>query len=138
MDFDVARKTLASSELFGGLGRAELGYLLITAGVRRFAAKDQIFRKGERAGTNLFLIVSGTAHVLSERTGQVEVERGPGTALGEIGHLNPEGKRTRTVIAGTAMELLEWDIPQWDEDLASRIRPHIEKIAFERLATGLE
>lgn len=62
--------------------------------------------RGER-GTQAFLILEGTASVLTE-DGVIAV--GPGDVVGEMATLDPKRTRNATVVADSAVEVLVYDV----------------------------
>ena len=63
--------------------------------------------EGER-GTQAFLILEGTAHVLTDH-GVIEI--GPGDVTGEIATLDPMRTRNATVVTHTDVVALVYDVP---------------------------
>jgi CRP-like cAMP-binding protein len=80
--------------------------------------------RGER-GTQAFLILEGTANVLTDE-GVITV--GPGDVVGELATLDPKRTRNATVVAESALEVLVYDVATFrslarDEDLVPVLAP---------------
>lgn len=85
-------------------------------------AGTTLVRQGER-GTQAFLILTGTAQVLTE-DGVVTV--GPGAVVGERATLDHRCTRNATVVAQTDLSVLVYD-PRTYRDLvrSDDLRPHL-------------
>ena len=80
--------------------------------------------RGER-GTQAFLILAGTANVL---TADGVVTVGPGDVVGELATLDPKRTRNATVVAETALQVLVYDVATFrslarDEELGRVLAP---------------
>ncbi len=107
---DEKRRLLGSVPLFAGLGPRELDALLPAARPVRFAAREEVFHKGD-PGAQLFVVVSGRLKALTtsqEGDDVVFSLMGPGEVFGEVAVLG-ECRRTATVRAIDACELLALD-----------------------------
>jgi CRP-like cAMP-binding protein len=139
MNKDTARSLLEESQVFKGLGSDFYNALMEYAEQRNFEQGEFIFKGGEPRTTTFYLIVEGTADV-EEPSGQVQNKCEPGEILGEIGQLDPVGKRTRTVKAASHMELLMWDfddVLQMAGSHKEELLKRCEELAFNRLAQDL-
>jgi CRP-like cAMP-binding protein len=107
---DEKRKLLASVPLFAGLGPRELDALVPAARSVRFAAREEVFHKGD-AGAQLFVVIRGRlkAFTTSQEGDDVVFSlMGPGEVFGEVAVLG-ECRRTATVKAIDACDLLALD-----------------------------
>ncbi len=100
---------LANVPLLAGLPAADLERLATTLTRVEVAPSAVLFSEGDRAGS-VYTIVSGELEVIKSLG--TEDERllrvmGPGSLVGEMALLNPDGLRTATVRAQTAVQLLE-------------------------------
>jgi len=93
---------LRTVPLFRGLGNRELERISTLTDIIDLPADRQIMVQGER-GAEMFVLVSGTAHV--ERDGQSLGAREAGTVLGEIALIDG-GPRTATVTLTSDSRLL--------------------------------
>jgi diguanylate cyclase (GGDEF)-like protein len=69
-----------------------------------YEAKDTILTRGDE-GDSMFIILSGTARVLLEEGGEPILLK-EGSYFGELSFINPDHKRSTTIVADTACELL--------------------------------
>ncbi len=99
---DEKIELLRTVSLFGGLRDRELERISALADIIDLPADRRIMSQGER-GTEMFVLVSGTAHI--ERDGESLGDRGPGEVLGEIALLDG-GPRTATVTLTEPSRLL--------------------------------
>lgn len=99
---DEKIELLRTVPLFGGLRDRELKRISALADIIDLPADRRIISQGER-GAEMFVIVSGTAHV--ERDGASLGDRGAGEVLGEIALLDG-GPRTATVTLTEPTRLL--------------------------------
>lgn len=109
MDLEIAKAAIRKCELFKAVDEDALGVLLVEGKERAFSKGEIVFRRGELASDNFYLIVSGQMHVLHEN-GELIKSLGACEIIGEIGAISPKRMRTRDVIAGADSEVLEWDI----------------------------
>lgn len=137
-DFDLVRRLVAACPIFKPLDAPMLGSLLVTGKVRRLAVGEIIYRKGEPSTSTFFLILRGVAHVLRAHSDEVEFDKSEGDVLGEVALVIPQHVRTRSVVAGTDLVIMEWDMTALGADVRRALEPHLETIAFERLAQSLE
>ncbi|MBE7559274.1 cyclic nucleotide-binding domain-containing protein [bacterium] len=109
MDLELAKAAIKKCDIFRDVDEDALGVLLVEARERTFHKGEIVYRRGEMASDSFYLIVSGEMHVLHE-SGELIKALGPTEIIGEIGVISPKRLRTRDVIAGTATEVLEWDV----------------------------
>ena len=102
MPRDEKVELLRSVTLFGGLTNRELERIASLADIVDLP-KDRVLLKQGELGWEMFVVVSGSAHV--ERDGQSLGEVGPGEVLGEIALLDG-GPRTATVTLSQPARLL--------------------------------
>lgn len=104
------RETLiAGCPLFAGVEPAALAALAAVAVEVDFPADRTIARQGE-IGTGLFLVASGSVHVV--RDGEAVVHLGPGDCFGELSVLDG-GPRNAAVVADeptTCLAVATWDL----------------------------
>lgn len=81
-------------------GQLSIGRLLAHMTRQRFKAGHVLFRKRDITDA-LYYIVRGTVHVV-----ELDIERGPGALLGEIGLFSSDHRRTSTARCTTECELL--------------------------------
>ncbi|MDK2971373.1 MAG: hypothetical protein PWP23_1128 [Candidatus Sumerlaeota bacterium] len=137
MEFVQARDALRKSPDFAELDSSVMGVLLLTAEEVELAAGEVLFEQGVDSGDRFCLLVAGELSVGG--TGGLEIARlSPGALAGEIGIVSPQKKRTAGVRAATACAVLQWHFGALPEAARQVLRPHLEKVAFERLATGLQ
>jgi diguanylate cyclase (GGDEF)-like protein len=78
------------------------------------AGRREIFRKGEQilergaSGDSMFLVLEGSVSVVME-SGITPVGMGPGTYFGELSFINPEHRRSTTIVARTDCALMILD-----------------------------
>ena len=107
---DEKRELLGAVPLFAGLGPRELDALVPSARAVHFAAREEVFHKGD-PGAQLFVVVHGRlkAFTTSEEGDDVVFSlMGPGEVFGEVAVLG-ECRRTATVRAIDACDLLALD-----------------------------
>lgn len=136
-DFEAVRRLVAESELFKGLSANHLGHMLVAGRVRSHAVGEEVFRLGDKPATTFFLILAGSAEVISPRTGESEATLEAGEVLGEVACALADKTRTRTVLAGPGLVVLEWDFTALGQDVHEALVPRIEARAFSRLAQSL-
>lgn len=92
-----------------------------------------IFRKDTASDQTFMLLVSGAVQI--EGTGEtLRVDQGAGgLVLGEVGVLNPQARRTVTVLALEDCELLAWKFGELPGDLQTALTAVLEEIAFGRI-----
>jgi len=101
-------------QLFNGLSRSQVHYILMAGGLKQFKAGEIIFRKGEFSDS-MYAVISGDLDVveLPFREEKVEYTRNAriinrlhaGDVLGEMGMIR-SCKRSATVVAASPAELL--------------------------------
>jgi CRP-like cAMP-binding protein len=94
---------LAELSLFVGCSRKELHAVERLGTFVHVVAGRTLCREGE-IGRECFIVLCGTASVISG--GRQIATIGAGEPIGEVAVLNPELRRTATVVAGTPMDLL--------------------------------
>ena len=115
---------LTSISLFAGLGDQDRIRLAEVCSDVQVEAGTPLVEEGD-FGYAMFAIVSGTAEVTRE--GEVVRELGPGDVFGEIAVLSG-GRRTATVTATTAMELIAimnrdvWRLERDDPEVGASLR----------------
>ena len=97
------RELLASVPIFAGLGTRELDALVPATRSVRFAAREEVFHKGDQ-GTQLFVVIRGRLKAFTTS------EEGDDVVFSLMGPaVLAEGRRTATVTAIDACELLALD-----------------------------
>jgi hydrophobe/amphiphile efflux-3 (HAE3) family protein len=101
-------------QVFNGLSRSQVHYILMAGGLKQFKAGEIIFRKGEFSDS-MYAVISGDLDVveLPFREEEAEYTRNAriinrlhaGDVLGEMGMIR-SCKRSATVVAATPAELL--------------------------------
>jgi CRP-like cAMP-binding protein len=137
MQFKEAREVLIKDSSFSDLGPAMLGRLLLHASTRILTPEELVYKQGEHAGTDFFLIVKGKVRIVSGSATEETAVRGPGETIGEIGILNPDRQRTADVIASAKTDVLVWDYSRLPDDLREFILPILERVAFDRISADL-
>ena len=84
--------------------------------------------EGER-GLEAFLLIDGEAHVHGR---SADVTVGPGSVIGELATLDPRRTRNATVVAGTDIDVLVFDVRTF-RSLADQAELHA-RLAPERAA----
>jgi CRP/FNR family cyclic AMP-dependent transcriptional regulator len=104
-DFEQDEKTraLGALALFAGCGNEELRRIAALVTITDASPGRMLCRQGA-PGDDFFVIVDGEATVTID--GDDVGTMGPGCGFGEIALLLPEGRRTATVTAATAMTLV--------------------------------
>ena len=122
---------LRTVPLFHGLRDRELERISALADIVDLPADRRIMSQGDR-GAEMFVLVSGTAHV--ERDGKPLGDRGPGDVLGEIALLDG-GPRTATVTLAEASRLLVLARREFNAlmDEFPEVRLHILETVAHRL-----
>jgi CRP-like cAMP-binding protein len=137
MELAQARDALRKSPSFAELDSSVVGALLLYAEEVELTAGKVLFEQGVDSGDRFCLLVEGELSVGG--AGGLEIARlSPGALVGEIGIVSPQKKRTAGVRAATACAVLQWHFGALSEAVRQTLRPHLEKVAFERLATGLQ
>jgi len=102
---------LKRTTLFAGFSDRQIADVLATAKQRRFAAGEQIIRRGDEGGRGFDLIVEGRTEV---RAGDNVLARfGAGDYFGEMALLLPDTPRTADVVAveeTTCLVITQWDL----------------------------
>lgn len=100
---------LKGTTLFGGFSDRQIAGVLAVAKERRFAAGEQIIRRGEEGGLGFYLILEGRTEV---RDGDTVLARlGPGEHFGEMALLLDDTPRTADVVAvedTTCLVISQW------------------------------
>jgi diguanylate cyclase (GGDEF)-like protein len=102
-------------QLFNGLSKSQVHYILMAGGLKQFKASEIIFRKGEFSDS-MYAVISGDLDVVElpfRKEEEVEYTRNAriinrlhaGDVLGEMGMIR-SCKRSATVVAATPAELL--------------------------------
>ncbi len=101
-------------QLFNGLSRSQVHYILMAGGLRQFKAGEIIFRKGE-ISDSMYAVISGDLDVVDIPFREEEVDftknariinrLHSGDVLGEMGMIR-SCRRSATVVATTPAELL--------------------------------
>ncbi len=122
---------LRTVPLFHGLRDRELERISALTDIVDLPADRRIMSQGDR-GAEMFVLVSGTAHV--ERDGHALGDRGPGDVLGEIALLDG-GPRTATVTLAEASRLLVLARREFNAlmDEFPEVRLHILETVAHRL-----
>ena len=102
MTFPAHLVELAALDLFRGCSARELRVIDQLATVLDVPAGRVLCQKGE-PGRECFVVLAGVA-VVHEDSGYSTV--GPGSTVGELALLSPEGRRTASVTAATDMTVL--------------------------------
>ena len=102
-------ETIARVPLFEGLEKRELKRLADAFKDRRFAAGQTVAKEGE-TGAGFFVIDQGTASVTVD--GEPRATLGPGDYFGEIALIDPEARRTATIVADT--DLVCYGLTVWE------------------------
>lgn len=134
MDLAMARGRLIHSELGKGCSREVLARLFFEAEPRSVAAGAVLFEKGELAGRVLMLLVDGALQVGGADITFAATEATGGILLGEVGLLNPTGRRTATLLAAGECALLQWRFDALAPDLQAALMPVLERVAFDRIS----
>ena len=88
---------LKSTAVFAGFSDRQISAVLTIASERRYAAGEQIIRRGEEGGVGFYLILEGRTEV---RAGEEVLARlGPGEYFGEMSLLLADTPRTADVVA---------------------------------------
>jgi NTE family protein len=127
---------LARAELFAGLGARELEEARAHMQTRTFAAGEALCREGEPAAS-LFVLVDGTAAVLSPGGTGMLARIGSGEVVGEMGVVTGE-PRSATVVADVDTTALELDAGAFSA-LAARsptLLANVSRILSRRLAAA--
>ena len=102
---------LKRTTLFAGFSDRQIADVLATAKQRRFAAGEQIIRRGDEGGRGFYLIVEGRTEV---RAGDnVLASFSAGDYFGEMALLLPDTPRTADVVAveeTTCLVITQWDL----------------------------
>lgn len=127
---------LAQAELFTGLGPRELEEARAHMQTRTFEAGEALCREGEPAAS-LFVLVDGTAAVLSPGGSGLLARVGAGEVVGEMGVVTGE-PRSATVVADAETTALELDAGAFSA-LAARsptLLANVSRILSRRLAAA--
>ena len=110
----------------------EDGYLARCPGIQgAFAEGDTIYIKGEPSNDRFGLILSGSVHIVT-KDGEVFKVVSSGDVIGEIALSDPNHKRTMTVEAATATEILEWDVNHIKQEVPG-LWKNLVKLAWEHM-----
>jgi NTE family protein len=127
---------LTDAPLFAGLAAHELEEARALMQARTFAAGEPLCREGE-PGASLFVLVDGTASVLSPGGAGLLARIGRGEVVGEMGVLTGE-PRIATVVADVATTALELGAASFST-LAARsptLLANVSRILSRRLAAA--
>lgn len=136
MDLKVVQSVMKNCELFEGVDQSQLGFLMLKGSAREFSEGETVYRKGEKAGGTLALIVSGKVNVIAE-DGYVLRELGVGEVMGEVGTISQQGTRTVSVTASQPTQILQWhirDIKEGSPELIKRLKD----LAWKRIKNWYE
>jgi CRP-like cAMP-binding protein len=103
MALDAKTRLLAGVSLFSGCSHQELQHVASLVDQASIAAGETLIAAGGM-GREAFVVVTGQASVTVD--GEVVGTAGPGTVLGEMSLLDATLRRSATVTATTAMEVL--------------------------------
>jgi CRP/FNR family transcriptional regulator, cyclic AMP receptor protein len=130
---DAVVRALASSDLFGGLGTAELTKLAAQCRVRRYAKGEQVFARGDRGG-GIFLVAQGSVALSVSSADGAEavlaVLRSPKT-FGELAVID-DGPRVASATARQPSVLLA--VPRTEVQRLVREHPEIAQSLLTSLA----
>jgi CRP-like cAMP-binding protein len=104
----MKEQTIRRIPLFASLPHNEIQYLTETLRVVGFPANSLLLREGEY-GDRFFVVLSGAIEIIKALGTSDEKlidVRGAGEYIGEMSLLIPEGKRTASVRAHTAVQAL--------------------------------
>lgn len=135
------RSVLEQSAPFNELSETALERLIETAGERKFAPGDVLFRELTE-GDEIFFIVKGSVRMSVELASAYhmseEIEGGSGDLVGE-GRFLGDGPRPATVSALSEVSALAWDVADWkalaEQDPAAgyRLAVFAGRVLFERV-----
>jgi CRP/FNR family transcriptional regulator, cyclic AMP receptor protein len=100
---DGDTRVLRDLALFAGCTQEQLRHIASVATITTVSPGRVLCRQGA-VGREFFVVVDGEATVTID--GKDVGTMGPGCGFGEIALLSPEGRRTATVTAATAMTLV--------------------------------
>ena len=131
MNINRAMEILKTSKVFQNLGDETLDTLMFLSYTRDFAEGDTIYIKGEPSNDRFGLILSGSVHIVT-KNGKVFKVVSSGDVIGEIALSDPNHKRTMTVEAATATQILEWDVNHIKQEVPG-LWKNLLKLAWEHM-----
>ncbi len=131
MNVNEALQILKASRVFQDIEEPLLDTLMFLSYTRTFKEGDTIYIKGEPSNDRFGMILSGTVNIVTGE-GKVFTIVGRGDVIGEIALSDPNHKRTMTVEAATATEILEWDVNHVKQEVPG-LWKKLVKLAWEHM-----
>lgn len=131
MNVNQAMTILKESKIFGDQDESTLDTLVFLSYSKQFAEGEIIYTKGELSNDRFGMIVSGGVNIV-KHDGEVFKVVGTGEVIGEIALSDPNHKRTMTVTAAEATEILEWDVNHVKKEVPG-LWKKLVKLAWEHM-----
>lgn len=131
MNVNETLQILKASRVFQDIEEPLLDTLMFLSYTRTFEEGDTIYIKGEPSNDRFGMILAGTVNIVAGN-GKVFTTVGSGDVIGEIALSDPSHKRTMTVEAATAAEILEWDVNHVKQEVPG-LWKQLLKLAWEHM-----